>query len=66
MEVHFSLDYFKKSVNRARDEVMGVLVHEVVHCYHRQYDACGTCAGGLIEGIAGREVAYTPLHYRGP
>ena len=50
-EIHFSLDYIKKSANRARDEIMGVLVHEVVHCY--QYDACGTCPGGLIEGIAG-------------
>lgn len=55
-EVHFSLDYIKKSANRARDEIMGVLVHEVVHCY--QYNACGTCPGGLIEGIAGREVDY--------
>jgi len=25
-------------------------VHEVVHCY--QFDAQGTCPGGLIEGIA--------------
>jgi hypothetical protein len=55
-EIHFSLDYIKKSANRARDEIMGVLVHEVVHCY--QYDACGTCPGGLIEGIAGRELDY--------
>ena len=55
-EIHFSLDYIKKSANRARDEIMGVLVHEVVHCY--QYNACGTCPGGLIEGIAGREVDY--------
>lgn len=52
-EIHFSLDYIKKSTKRARDEIMGVLVHEVVHCY--QYDACTTCPGGLIEGIAGRE-----------
>jgi len=49
-EIHFSLDYIKKSAKRAHDEIMGVLVHEVVHCY--QYNACGTCPGGLIEGIA--------------
>jgi len=49
-EIHFSLDYIKSSAKRAHDEIMGVLVHEVVHCY--QYDACGTCPGGLIEGIA--------------
>jgi hypothetical protein len=29
---------------------MGVLTHEMVHCY--QYNAFGTCPGGLIEGIA--------------
>ncbi|KAF8665518.1 hypothetical protein AX16_000532 [Volvariella volvacea WC 439] len=49
-EIHFSLDYIKKSESRAQDEIRGVLVHEVVHCY--QYNACGTCPGGLIEGIA--------------
>jgi hypothetical protein len=27
-----------------------VLTHELVHCY--QWDAHGTCPGGLIEGIA--------------
>ena len=50
-EIHFSLDYIKDSANRSRDEILGVLVHEVVHCY--QYNAKGTCPGGLIEGIAG-------------
>lgn len=50
-EIHFSLDHIKNSAKRARDEIMGVLVHEVVHCY--QYNALATCPGGLIEGIAG-------------
>jgi hypothetical protein len=27
-----------------------VLTHELVHCY--QWDAEGTCPGGLIEGVA--------------
>ncbi|KDR85565.1 hypothetical protein GALMADRAFT_218662 [Galerina marginata CBS 339.88] len=49
-EIHFSLDYIKGCESRARDEIMGVLVHEVVHCY--QYDGRGTCPGGLTEGIA--------------
>jgi hypothetical protein len=35
---------------------MGVLVHEIVHCY--QYDAKGTCPGGLIEGIAGNKMTH--------
>lgn len=50
-QIHFSLDYIKISARRARSEIMGVLVHEVVHCY--QYNANNTCPGGLVEGIAG-------------
>jgi hypothetical protein len=51
-EIHFSTDYIESSASRAHDEIFGVLVHEVVHCF--QYNANGTCPGGLIEGIAGR------------
>src|SRR6267378_1609678 len=46
-EIHFSLDYIKRSAKRAHDEIMGVLVHEVVHCF--QYNALDSCPGGLIE-----------------
>ncbi|KAJ7110333.1 hypothetical protein C8R43DRAFT_1160169 [Mycena crocata] len=49
-EIHLSLDHIVNSASRARDEIMGVLVHEVVHCY--QHNANGTAPGGLIEGIA--------------
>ncbi|KAF7347381.1 Plant basic secretory protein [Mycena venus] len=49
-EIHFSLDHIVNSASRAKDEIMGVLVHEVVHCY--QYNAKGSAPGGLIEGIA--------------
>lgn len=51
-EIHFSLDYIHNSVPKERrsQEIMGVLTHEMVHCY--QYNAFGTCPGGLIEGIA--------------
>ncbi|KAH9486411.1 hypothetical protein JR316_0000475 [Psilocybe cubensis] len=49
-EIHFSLNYIKATKHRASEEILGVLVHEVVHCY--QYNARGTCPGGLIEGIA--------------
>ncbi|KAF9011113.1 plant basic secretory protein [Cyathus striatus] len=49
-EIHFSLNHIRNSSKRARDEIMGVLTHEVVHCY--QYNAKNTCPGGLIEGIA--------------
>jgi hypothetical protein len=50
-EIHLSLDYIVKSKSRAKDELIGVLVHETVHCY--QYDGKGSCPGGLIEGFAG-------------
>lgn len=51
-EIHFSLDYIHSAISSSRksDEIMGVLTHEMVHCY--QYNAFGTCPGGLIEGIA--------------
>jgi len=49
-EIHFSTRHIQASESRARDEILGVLLHEMVHCY--QYNAKGTCPGGLIEGIA--------------
>ncbi|KAK2461531.1 hypothetical protein APHAL10511_005994 [Amanita phalloides] len=50
-EIHFSLDYIQSlSPAIASAEMEGVIVHEVVHCF--QYNAHGTCPGGLIEGIA--------------
>ncbi|KAF8921791.1 hypothetical protein CPB85DRAFT_1464205 [Mucidula mucida] len=53
-EIHVSLEYIqdkaKNGVEALRHEINGVLTHEVVHCY--QYNAKGTCPGGLIEGIA--------------
>jgi len=51
-EIHFSLDYIHNSISPSRTtaEIMGVLTHEMVHCY--QYNAFGTCPRGLIEGIA--------------
>ena len=50
-EIHFSIEYINGiAASRKADEILGVLTHEVVHCY--QYNAHGTCPGGLIEGIA--------------
>ncbi|KAF9245913.1 hypothetical protein BU15DRAFT_40879 [Melanogaster broomeanus] len=64
-EIHLSLDYIATSASRARDEISGVLVHEVVHCY--QYNAKDTCPAGLIEGIADfvrLNAGYAPPHWR--
>ncbi|KAK3906873.1 peptidase of plants and bacteria-domain-containing protein [Staphylotrichum tortipilum] len=51
-EIHFSLNYINsiRPASRLTDEITGVLTHELVHCY--QWDAQGTCPGGLIEGVA--------------
>jgi hypothetical protein len=52
-EIHLSLDYIGHFVNdslRFRDECIGVIVHEMVHCW--QHDCRGSAPGGLIEGIA--------------
>ncbi|GKT45580.1 uncharacterized protein ColSpa_05761 [Colletotrichum spaethianum] len=50
-EIHFSMSYIAGiPAERRTDEIMGVLTHEMVHCF--QYNAHGTCPGGLIEGIA--------------
>lgn len=35
---------------RQKEELQGVLVHEMVHCW--QWNAYGTAPGGLTEGIA--------------
>ncbi|KAI4170149.1 MAG: hypothetical protein LQ343_005155 [Gyalolechia ehrenbergii] len=53
-EIHFDLGYISKipaePSNRRRDEIQGVLVHEMVHCW--QWSAYGTAPGGLVEGMA--------------
>ncbi|KAK4631289.1 hypothetical protein CLAFUW4_02618 [Fulvia fulva] len=46
-EIHLNLGYIK---NKPRYELLGVICHELVHCF--QWNAEGTCPGGLIEGIA--------------
>lgn len=51
-EIHFSLDYIRSIApqERQRDEIKGVLVHEMVHCW--QGNGGGEAPSGLIEGIA--------------
>lgn len=65
-EIHFSLDYISNiSSKRQHDEIQGVLVHEMVHCW--QWNALGTAPGGLIEGIADYvrlKADLSPPHWR--
>lgn len=49
-EIHFNLNYINRTRPDQRHELLGVVCHELVHCF--QWNAEGTCNGGLIEGIA--------------
>jgi hypothetical protein len=59
-EIHFACQHIVNSADRCADEIRGVLVHEIVHCY--QYNGEGACPSGLIEGIAGAYVHLTYSH----
>lgn len=49
-EIHLNLGYITKIKVSPRHEMLGVICHELVHCF--QWAAEGTCPGGLIEGMA--------------
>ncbi|TKA24877.1 hypothetical protein B0A50_06606 [Salinomyces thailandicus] len=50
-EIHINLGYIARiAPAQARHELLGVITHELVHCF--QWNAEGTCNGGLIEGVA--------------
>ena len=65
-EIHFSLDYINGIPSaRQKEEIQGVLVHEMVHCW--QWNAKGTAPVGLIEGIADfvrLEAGLSPPHWK--
>lgn len=66
-EIHFSVEYINSptSDGRKADEILGVLTHEMVHCY--QHNGRGTCPSGLIEGIADwcrLNVGLSPPHWK--
>ncbi|KAG2022717.1 hypothetical protein CC2G_000444 [Coprinopsis cinerea AmutBmut pab1-1] len=65
-QIHFSLDYIKRiPKDRVAHEITGVLIHEAVHCF--QFNAQGTCPGGLVEGIADfvrLKADYAPPHWK--
>ncbi|KAG9693575.1 PBSP domain protein, partial [Aureobasidium melanogenum] len=69
-EIHLSLSYLnhvasQKASYSARTELLGVVCHELVHCF--QWNARGTCNGGLIEGIADwvrLNAGFIPPHWK--
>jgi len=65
-EINFALPYIGSiDASRVEDEIMGVLVHEMVHCW--QWNGLGTAPGGLIEGIADwvrLKAGHAPPHWK--
>ncbi|KAG9553710.1 PBSP domain protein, partial [Aureobasidium melanogenum] len=69
-EIHLSLSYLnhvasQKASYSARTELLGVVCHELVHCF--QWNARGTCNGGLIEDIADwvrLNAGFIPPHWK--
>lgn len=51
-EIHINATYIKNCARGGdkRHELLGVICHELVHCF--QWNAEGSCPGGLIEGVA--------------
>jgi hypothetical protein len=65
-EIHLSTKYIEfVPESRQKEEIMGVLVHEMVHCW--QQSAFGTAPQGLIEGVADwvrLKAGYAPPHWK--
>jgi hypothetical protein len=65
-EIHLSTRYIEfVPESRQKEEILGVLVHEMVHCW--QHSAFGQAPGGLIEGVADwvrLKAGYAPPHWK--
>jgi hypothetical protein len=65
-EIHFNTSYLEMiPESRQKEEIMGVLVHEMVHCW--QHSGFGSAPGGLIEGVADwvrLKAGYAPPHWK--
>ncbi|KAJ4312565.1 hypothetical protein N0V94_007380 [Neodidymelliopsis sp. IMI 364377] len=65
-EIHLSTKYIEHvPESRQKEEINGVLVHEMVHCW--QHHGGNTAPGGLTEGVADwvrLKAGYAPPHWR--
>ncbi|KAE8355011.1 plant basic secretory protein [Aspergillus coremiiformis] len=75
-EIHISLQYILTAMklSNPRAEIVGVLTHELVHCYQhtaprQSGDSVPSPPGGLIEGIADfvrLKAGFIPPHWKRP
>tara|TARA_R110002003_G_scaffold296_9_gene18694 strand:- start:30776 stop:31522 length:747 start_codon:yes stop_codon:yes gene_type:complete len=65
-EIHLSTKYIEfVPESRQKEEILGVLVHEMVHCW--QHSGFGSAPVGLTEGIADfvrLKAGYAPPHWK--
>ncbi|KAJ4987039.1 plant basic secretory protein [Stagonosporopsis vannaccii] len=65
-EIHLSTKYIEYiGESRRKEEINGVLVHEMVHCW--QHHGGNTAPGGLTEGVADwvrLKAGYAPPHWK--
>lgn len=65
-EIHLNTKYIEMvPESRQKEEILGVLVHEMVHCW--QHSAFGTAPVGLTEGVADwvrLKAGYAPPHWK--
>ncbi|KAF1850727.1 BSP-domain-containing protein [Cucurbitaria berberidis CBS 394.84] len=65
-EIHINTKYISQiSESRQKEEMLGVLVHEMVHCW--QHSAFGTAPVGLTEGVADwvrLKAGFAPPHWK--
>ncbi|KAL6704929.1 hypothetical protein ACN47E_007474 [Coniothyrium glycines] len=65
-EIHLSTKYIEHvPESRQKEEIIGVLVHEMVHCW--QHSAFGSAPVGLTEGVADwvrLKAGYIPPHWK--
>lgn len=65
-EIHLSTKYIEYvGESRRKEEILGVLVHEMVHCW--QHHGGNTAPGGLTEGVADwvrLKAGFAPPHWK--
>ncbi|KAH8723618.1 peptidase of plants and bacteria-domain-containing protein [Phaeosphaeriaceae sp. PMI808] len=65
-EIHLNTKYIEQvPESRQKEEILGVLVHEMVHCW--QHSGLGTAPVGLTEGVADwvrLKAGFAPPHWK--